>query len=111
MAKKEYLKIPDLPDNLDGMTNEELEDLKLSIDDVREKLREQKHAIAIIQQGKVADWHVQQATDEVSKAAEAEGRTPEEQANYWLSQQYGDPGKHIMARRFLEQRLVNTRDL
>jgi hypothetical protein len=100
-----------LPDNLDALSNEELEGIKQNMETERERLRELKHAIAIVQQGKVSDWHVQQATETVERFAKEEGRTPEEQANYWLSQQYGDPGKHIMARRFLEQRLVNSRDL
>ena len=99
------------PKNLDALSHEELEAMKLELDAQREKLREEKMAIAIIQQGKVSDWHVQDATETVKRFAKEEGRTPEEQAEYWLSQNFADPGKHLLARRFLEQRLVNVEEL
>jgi hypothetical protein len=97
--------------NLEAMSMEELDEYKRGLKADIAKIKEEKTAAAIVYQGKVTDWHIQQATDEVKKAAKADGRTPEEQAEFWLSQSYADPGKHIMARRFLEHRLVNSEDL
>ena len=97
--------------DLESMTMEEIDAYKLDLKAQMNKIREERHAAAIVYQGKVTDWHIQQATDVIKRVAAEEGRTPEEQAEYWLSQQFADPGKHIMARRFLEQRLVNASDL
>lgn len=94
-----------------AMTMAELIAHKDSLKAERVRINEEMRAAAIALQAKITQWHIDQATEAVTKAASAAGRTPEEQANFWLSEQYADPGRHLLARRFLEQRIVNVEDL
>lgn len=56
----------------------------------------------------VVNEHVQAAITAVEEAAAKEGRTPEEMARYWLTQDYADPGRHINALRYLTNEIVNA---
>ena len=95
----------------ENMTLEELEAHMVSLKVQEEALRASRAGLYDVHAGKVHEWHVNQANDELAKAAEKEGRTPEEQARYWLTQDYRDVGRHVLARRFLEQRVVNGHEL
>ncbi len=93
---------------LDQMTVDELSELKLKL---RSDYQAAVEGANMVQRTKIHREHIDEATKQVTRAAEAEGRTPDAQARYWLSQEYKDPGRHIMARRHLHQRIVNAIDL
>lgn len=97
--------------DLDAMTLDELIEAKAAVKAQIDRLHEEVRPVNAAYARKVDELYIEDAVTQVTLAAEREGRTPEEQAQYWLSQDYADPGRHIMARRFLERRVVNVEDV